>query len=302
MALKKASKKKSAKKAITKSAKAPVETITPAAGRSFESLLLQFDDDDDREDTPLEAAQDLIYDAWEEPSAKAAAALAKKALALSADCADAYNLLAERMAKSAEERIQLYRDAVAAGERVIGPQAFKEDVGHFWGLLETRPYMRARAGLADALWLVGERRESVDHHADLLRLNPGDNQGIRYVLLPRLIELGSTEAAEDLYRTFEGDAMATWLYSRALLDFRKDGASTVARKSLDEAMEFNPYVPAYLLGRKKLPRLPPDYYGIGDQNEAVIYAEGSMDVWKATPGALEWLAARIPGPKAVKRG
>jgi hypothetical protein len=30
---------------------------------------------------------------------------------------------------------------VAAGERSLGPKAFEEDAGHFWGILETRPYM-----------------------------------------------------------------------------------------------------------------------------------------------------------------
>ena len=33
----------------------------------------------------------------------------------------------------------------------LGPRGFKQYAGHFWGFLETRPYMRARAGLAGTL-------------------------------------------------------------------------------------------------------------------------------------------------------
>ena len=48
-----------------------------------------------------------------------------------------------------------------------------------------------------------------------------------------------------------------------------------------------------LLSRKKMPRTLPDYYGFGDDNEAVLYAHGNRAGWKATPGALEWLAAKV---------
>lgn len=37
--------------------------------------------------------------------------------------------------------------------------------GHFWGILETRFYMRARAGLAEALWELGERDAAILGHA-----------------------------------------------------------------------------------------------------------------------------------------
>ena len=50
-------------------------------------------------------AQQLMYDAWEAPTRQRAVALAKKALSISPDCADAYTFLAEQTAKSVEEAI-----------------------------------------------------------------------------------------------------------------------------------------------------------------------------------------------------
>ena len=89
---------------------------------------------------------------------------------------------------------------MAAGERALGAQAFEEDVGHFWGLLETRPYMRARAGLAASLWTAGDEVEAVEHYQDMLRLNPGDNQGHRYVLLGCLLQMGVAPWKPTAYR------------------------------------------------------------------------------------------------------
>ena len=246
-----------------------------------------------RQDDAVAQAQQIMYDAWEAPTRQRAVALAKKALTISADCADAYNLLANATAKSIEEAIDLYTKGVEAGERSIGEQAFREDVGHFWGLLETRPYMRARAGLAECLWAAGRHDESIAHYQDLLRLNPNDNQGVRDLLMPRLIELGRDKDAEKLFKQFKDDGMASWLYSRALLDFRKHGDSPSAKASIQAAIDENKFVPSYLLGRKKLPRNLPSYYGFGDDAEAVLYVHGNKAAWQATRGALEWLVARV---------
>jgi len=269
----------------------PIESLPSL--QSMESLLAGFGRMGRSKRSALDEAQEIMYDAWEAPTRQRAVALAKKALTISADCADAYNLLAEETAKSLEEAPDLYRKGVEAGERALGKKAFKEDVGHFWLILETRPYMRARAGLAQCLWEAGQREEAVDHYWDLLRLNPNDNQGIRGLLMPCLIELGRDEDAEKLFKQYEEDGMAVWMYSRALLDFRKYGDSPTADKSLKAALDENKLVPSYLLGRKKMPRTIPGHYGFGDDNEAVLYAHGNMAAWKATPGAMEWLAAKV---------
>ena len=140
----------------------------------------------------LQDAQDLIYDAWETADPRDRVRLANEALLRSDDCADAYVIFAEEIPGTLEQKREMYTAGVEAGERAIGQRAFKEDVGHFWGLLETRPYMRARAGLAACLWQLGEREEAVAHYRDMLRLNPNDNQGIRYTLSAACSRWGPT--------------------------------------------------------------------------------------------------------------
>lgn len=242
--------------------------------------------------TPLEKAQDLMYKAWES-SGKRRVELAHQALEISEDCADAYVLLAEEAARNLNEAKNLYEQGMKAGERALGPEVFKKDAGHFWGITETRSYMRARAGLAQCLWELGEQQQAIEHYTDMLRLNPNDNQGVRYILVNWLFEAGSDKALGKLLEEYKEDGVAAWLYSLALWTFRQKGASSKANASLEKALKFNRFVPIYLLGRKKLPKRLPEYIGIGDENEAIDYAVGAIEVWYKTPGALEWLLSYL---------
>ncbi|HLE56122.1 MAG TPA: hypothetical protein VJB15_03500, partial [Rhodothermia bacterium] len=113
--------------------------------------------------TPLEAAQDLIYVAWEARDRDERISLAEEALEISADCADAFTLLGNEKAASAAEARAYYEEGVRAGLRALGEGMFEENAGMFWGILETRPYMRARLELAICLWTLDEADEAVEH-------------------------------------------------------------------------------------------------------------------------------------------
>jgi tetratricopeptide (TPR) repeat protein len=239
-------------------------------------------------DTPLVKAQALMYRAFEESDEHRRVHMAIEALALSPDCADAYVVMAEN-APSRKEALRLYQDGVAAGERALGPEAFQRDVGHFWGILETRPYMRAREGLADLLWTLGRRDEAVQHLQDMLRLNPGDNQGIRYTLAGFLLFLDRDGDLAGLLRQYSDDGLAAWAYTKALLAFRQHGDTPEARELLEEAKQKNKHVPDYLLGRKYPPPRPPGPYSPGDESEALNYIGSFLPGWAFTPGAISWL-------------
>jgi tetratricopeptide (TPR) repeat protein len=240
-------------------------------------------------ESPLEAAQDLMFDAWETRSAKTRIAMAREALEISPLCAEAYALLAREAAKTDEEKISLCRQAVAAGEEALGKQTFKQDAGMFWGLIETRPYMRALHALAEILWDNSAHEEAIAKMQEMLHLNPNDNQGVRYELLDHLIERGRDGEADSLIKRYKDDSWAGWAYGRALLQFRKSGDTAKSRSLLQKAFECNPYVAEFLTGAKPMPRKLPDFYSGGDVNEAVIYALSGKAVWAASEGATEWL-------------
>jgi tetratricopeptide (TPR) repeat protein len=249
-----------------------------------------------QQDTPLGQAQALMCRAFEEPDEQQRIQLARDALAISPDCADAYVLLAEHAA-SRKEALRLYEQGVAAGERALGAEAFQRDVGHFWGLLETRPYMRSRLGLAHALWTAGRRDEAVGHLQDMLRLNPSDNQGVRYTLAGFLLFLDRDDDLARFLQQYPDEALAAWAYTKALLAFRRHGDTTESRQLLKEAKKTNGHVPAYLLGEKFPPTEPPGYYSPGDESEALNYIGSFLAAWKSTPGAVAWLRQNTPARK-----
>ncbi len=236
-------------------------------------------------------AQALIYQSWE-THGDARVALARQAIDVDPDCADAYTTLAAE-ATTVGEAIGFYRHGVEAAQRTLGPDPFTDDVGYFWELFDTRPYMRARAGLAEALWVTGEHEEALTHFLDLLRLNDSDNQGIRYVVLPRLLEQGRDDQARELLERFEDDASAQWAWMLALITFRCEGASDRAELDLQRARKVNIAVEQYLTGRKSIPQVLPDFVGFGDENEAIVCAAEQIQAWCSTPAAVAWLDRHI---------
>ena len=235
-------------------------------------------------------AQDVMYDAWERTTSRSRVALARKALGISPLCADAYNLLAEE-AGSVEEARDLYAKAVDAGELALGPKGFKEYAGHFWGFLETRPYMRARAGLADTLLKLGDEDAAISHYRDMLKLNSNDNQGIRYVLAALLLRRGEETGLKELLAAYEDEGSAYWLYTRALLAFREGGVDNEQAVTLVKgAWSANEHVPAILAGTKPPVFGDSGYVTMGGPDEATYYFTEFGSAWRRTPGAVEWLA------------
>lgn len=242
-----------------------------------------------RDEGAFGAAQELMYDAWDAPTKRARVALARKALRLSPLCADAYVLLAEETARSVAEALDFYRQGVEAGEMALGKAGFESYHGRFWGHLETRPYMRARSGLAQALWALNQRDDAVAHYRDMLKLNPNDNQGIRYLLAACLMAMERDGELAALLKKYDGGT-AAWAFTRALAAFRRNGDTETSRRLLANALASNAHVPSFLTGDRKLPRAAPEYIAIGGEDEAIAYALDFGAGWSNTAGALPWLA------------
>jgi len=71
------------------------------------------------------------------------------------------------------------------GSWMFREKPFENSVGHFWGIVDTRDYMRARYGHVEALLKIKNRiavRTALDHLLDMLRLNRSDNMGLRDIV------------------------------------------------------------------------------------------------------------------------
>jgi len=201
-----------------------------------------------------ERARNLIYDAFQSDG-KQRYKFAEEALKLNPNCVDAYVILAEKT-NSLEEAILLYEKGIHAGERELGQAFFKENTGYFWGLLETRPFMRAKLHYAEALSLLGKKTEAVEQYEELLKLNPVDNQGVRYSLFVAYVDSGEYKKAGNLLQQYE-EASAQHIYNKLLLELYENGFTKEAKMLLKAAKTVNKHVIAFLTGKKTTPRLSP---------------------------------------------
>ena len=147
-------------------------------------------------------------------------------------------------------------------EHIFGPNVqpenlFETHVGDFWGMFQTRGYMRARLALADYIhdeiavkYNVSSAWEVVIwHYQELLRLSSSDNLGIRYRFPFLLLRLDRRES----------DAFQ---FIRYWIQLDESGKREKQHKDSNEG--------EWLYGRKKAPR---------------EVAEKFQDIFKACPKA-----------------
>lgn len=238
---------------------------------------------------PKRQAQDLAYQAMDTRDPIESARLCTMAIKLDRYCVDALMHLARLSCEEGEEMIEHMQMVVEIGEQGLGgADYFAENEGHFWGLLETRPYMRARAYLAQVLTETGRNKEAIDHYEQMLTLNPNDNQGLRYPLLGLYLLTSNLEGVRRLFTEFESEGGAVFAWSLVLERFLS-GDDKGAVKALKQARTCNKHVEKYLTGAKSMPDEMPSYYGFGDENEALMCADSIGEAWKQNPEAVQWL-------------
>jgi tetratricopeptide (TPR) repeat protein len=217
-----------------------------------------------------------------------AIAYALRAVRLNPACLDARVLLAIATGGPTSELIEELETIVAVGEADLGPGFFKQNRGEFWGLIETRPYMRARHNLAHELYKAGRIAEAIHHYEEMIQLNPGDNQGLRYSLLGHYLEIDDLDGARRLLQTYGDEPFAMFLWAR-VLEHYLSGDLVGAVEALQQARKQNPHVEPFLVGKAKLPKNRPDYYGIGDVTEAMTCMDAIGPAWKKHSEAIQWL-------------
>jgi len=238
-----------------------------------------------------EQATEILYEAWNEPNLQRKIKLAQDVLLLDPTSGDAYNILAE-CSSSAKEKAYFYKQGMLVEEKRLSENFFNENKGHFWGLLPTRPFMRAKKGYADTCAMLDKMPEAIQHYLQLLELNPNDNQGVREVLLSSFIEEAEWKAAKQLIQQYDDDGSAAFNYGRILVEYGLNGNTSHLTLLIKQAVAHNKFVPAYLQGKRQLPRSMPEYIGNGDEKEAIVYASINRHLWWARPELLQLLPVR----------
>lgn len=251
-------------------------------------------------------AMELTFAANEQRDPERRDAMLRQALEINPLCVDAFLMLHDRGRPSHDERRALLENAVAMGELQIGgkkgrqAKSFKNLIGMFWGMIETRPYMRALGALAEELGRFGKTRESVAVDEWMLTLNPNDNQGVRYALLGKQLWLGDAGKARELWDRYADDGMAVWAWGEVLL-LRLERKEEEADGALARARAASPGVEKYLVSGKRLPQRGPEFYSRGDESEAIIAAEELKPAWDKHKRERDWLKSTSAFNRRTRR-
>ena len=230
-------------------------------GKTPEQIAKEFN----LEETDDDKVEHLIEQAYKTDDDSKIEALLDEANELSPNHPE-YFLFRARKTVVPEEALKWYEKAMNRCKERLGDD-FEKMKGSFWGFHETRPYMTAKAELADTLIHMKYYDEAIQHYVEMLELNPGDNQGIRYVMAPLLLLKKNFGKLTKLFKQYDEDS-ATFAYVKAYFSFLRTGNSMKSRSLLKKAFRQNEYFPQVVF--QIIPFDPNgfDYYSPGQESEA----------------------------------
>lgn len=173
-------------------------------------------------DAPPETADDYVELAHFAPTEQQSIAYLEKALELEPDHLDAAGLLISIKANEPEELIAQLADLLQKGtEQMERGHFFEEDMGHFWSVLETRPYMRLRYTYMQSIAMCGMTRRAIAEAEEMLKLCTDDNLGVRYTLMHLYAQMEDEETALALHKAFDEEDESQMLLPLAVLYYKK---------------------------------------------------------------------------------
>ena len=182
----------------------------------------------------------------------------------------------------------LHERALEVAGLALGPNFEKRYKGAFWADHDTRPYMRALYGVADAAIEQGDRIAAETHWVRMLKLCPNDNLGVRYRLVNELLKRGAQEEARRLCRRYPDDSGVDLAYAAALLAFYADAGCDAAK----QAFVANRHVPELLESTMSVRSSAAAFETLGSLSQAVRYVEEMGNVWREAQ-AIEWLGSCV---------
>ena len=245
------------------------EELNKALGKFFE----QYNNGEiDYENTPLDEAYELLEEAENAKTIKDAKRLAKKAFETSNACFDAKLFLADIEDNSIKSRKILNEGLEFEKKRLEQEDYFdKENIGHFYGIFETRPYIRGLYTKARNLSNEGKYKKAIEVCKEILRLNENDNTGARYLLMALYAVIEDEKAMLDLYKKYNEEINLEMLFPLFVLYYKKEDDGN-AKKYLDMINKNNKHFIKFFKETIKLEEdSMPGYYSRGNASEVLMY-------------------------------
>lgn len=153
-------------------------------------------------------AYDFLELAYSANTDKMALKYAKKAIELEPDNIDARSMVIELSNNSLEKLIEKYKALIVESEAILKKQGFfnNDNIGEFWLIFETRPYMRLLHKYSTLLVDCGQMRLAMAEFKKMLELCSNDNLGVRYNLMHLYAFFEDEQSALELFKTYPEDS------------------------------------------------------------------------------------------------
>jgi len=176
----------------------------------------------DLKNTEPETADDYLELAERALSKKKCVEYLHKALELEPENVDVQlQLIGHTLEGKSDEQLPALQKLMdAAAKQLEQEGCFKEDVGAFWDVLETRPYMRVCYAYFEALIFCGMIRRAIDEGQRLLELCENDNLGVRYQLMHLYAYMEDEMHALALHKRFDAYEETQMLLPLAVLYYK----------------------------------------------------------------------------------
>ena len=172
------------------------------------------------------------------------------------------------------------------------PDEFDKSIDKIiWAALENRPLLRTFQAIILELMKEFEYRIAIEKCQFTLKVNPNDNQGIRYLLLECYFHQNEPENVLNLINQYKDEWSLEFLYGAVLANLQlniHDKAKSILKKALKDF----PKTGKELIKKKHTKIENDGFYGgivLGSDFEAYNYWVKNGQFWKNTKGAIEFI-------------
>lgn len=253
---------------------------------------------DDEELLKREKSDDLLFEAYDEPIKSKAIKLAKQALEINPENTDASNFIT-KFETNTIKKLKKYKETLDNEyEKLQKEDIFNEEnVGIFWGLIETRPYMRTKHCYMLTLMELGRYTEAIEQGKEMLKLCENDNLGIRYLIVGIYTLLERFDECEKIYKKYSEDSV--FMQFPISIMYYKMGEYKKAKKILKEIKKNNQYILECLMQRIKFSKSKinsfeeRETYSFGTEEEAYFVIKDYKYLIITVPTFIEFVEREI---------
>ncbi|MDD2851030.1 MAG: hypothetical protein PHY09_03910 [Desulfuromonadaceae bacterium] len=204
-------------------------------------------------------------------------------------------MLLDQHGKSQEAQL-LWQQAVNIGMQCFIEQFSAAGNKLEWGWLENRPFLRSYHSLGLQYMENGNTEMALSVFKTILSLNPGDNQGVRALVVDCCLKLKMYKDVLAICKKSQDDHMAETIYGHvlALVALKQ---LVKAEKAFRQAVTVLPLVAAELVKvRHPRPRnMDEGRYTVGGADQAWYYWQEAGKYWEEVPGAIEFVRVGLKG-------